>query len=177
MGSGYTVAPGSGGDWTFEFNASALGCPRGGKPDPVSERERTLRKGEPQDEDFVLQHTGRYAAGKAARYLDGVRERVSSCSPREGQSVRIAAQDFAGEESVLVVFDHGGGSLARILLVRKGGRADRGVHQAGSWRRREPRPGPQGGSPLLTGRRGTPAAPPGVRPAPAGRGGAAAPIR
>lgn len=120
VGSGYTVVPTSGGDWTFEFNASALSCPRGSKPNTVAERERTLRKGEPQDENFVIQHTGRYVAGKAAQYLDDIRERVTSCSPREGQSVRIAAQGFAGDESVLVVFDHGGGFLAKILLVRKG---------------------------------------------------------
>jgi hypothetical protein len=119
-GSGYTVVSAAGGDWTFEFNTSALDCPRGSKPDAITERERTLRKGEPQDENLVIQHTGRYAAGEAARYLDGIRERVSSCSPSQGQSVRIAAQGFAGDESVLVVFDHGGGFLAKILVVRKG---------------------------------------------------------
>lgn len=48
VGSGYTVVSAAGGDWTFEFNASALDCPRGSKPDAITERERTLRKGEPQ---------------------------------------------------------------------------------------------------------------------------------
>ncbi|WP_233624802.1 hypothetical protein [Actinoplanes sp. ATCC 53533] len=120
MGSGYIAGAGAGGDWTFEFGAVALGCPRGSKPDPVAERGRMLRKGQPQDENFVLQHTGRYAAGEAARYLDEIRERVSACSPDGARSVRIAAQGFAGDESVLVVFDHGGGQLAKNVLVRKG---------------------------------------------------------
>jgi hypothetical protein len=121
VGTGYAVvAVPKAGDWTFEFNAAALDCPRGSVPDPVAERERKLRKGQPQDENFVNQHTGRYAAGAAARYLDGIRDRVSACSPPEGRSVRIAAQGFAGDEALLVVFDHGGGFLAKIVLVRKG---------------------------------------------------------
>ena len=119
-GSGYRVVAASEGDWIFEFNAAVLDCPRGTRPEPAAERERALRKGEPQDENFVLQHTGRYAPGRAAQYLDGIRERVSSCSPGEGRSVRIAAEGFAGDESVLVVFDHGGGFLAKNVLVRKG---------------------------------------------------------
>jgi hypothetical protein len=121
VGSGYTAAAGSEGDWTFEFNASVLGCPRGTRPDAVSERGRTLRKGKPQDENFVLQHTARYAAGSAAQYLDEIRDRVASCSPyRDAQSVRIAAEGFAGDESLLVIFKHEGGSVARNVLVRKG---------------------------------------------------------
>lgn len=120
VGSGYTVVTPSDGDWTFEFSASVLGCPRGSRPDPVAERERALRKGAPQDEDFVLQHTGRYARGEAARYLDDVRERVSSCPPDGQRSVRVAADGFAGDEAVLVVFDLGDGFLARTVLVRKG---------------------------------------------------------
>jgi hypothetical protein len=121
VGTGYTVvATGEGGDWTFEFGGSSLGCPRGTVPDPVAERERKLRKGQPQDDTIVLQHTGRYAAGAAAEYLDGIRERVSACSPTNGRSVRIASEGFAGDEALLVVFDHGGGFLAKNVLVRKG---------------------------------------------------------
>jgi hypothetical protein len=119
-GSGYAVASGTDGDWSFEFNASVFGCPRGAKPSPESERSRALRKGKPQDETYVLQHTGRYQPGDAAGYLDEIRSRVSSCDAGAGRSVRIAAQGFAGDESLLVVFDHGGGFRTRTILVREG---------------------------------------------------------
>jgi len=124
VGSGYTV---SGGDftfefdWTFEFGLSALGCPRSARPARVTERERELRKGQPQDETFVLQHTLLSTEAKATKYLADVRTRVSACERASGQSVRIAAQGFAGDDSVLVVFDHGGGNIAKTVLVRKGG--------------------------------------------------------
>jgi len=120
VGSGYRVVANTDGDWTFEFSAAALGCPRGVTPEPVAERERTLRKGQPQDDTFVIQHTGRYAAGAAARYLDEIRERVSSCSPAGERSVRVAAEGFAGDEAVLVVFDLEGGYVSKTLLVREG---------------------------------------------------------
>jgi hypothetical protein len=119
-GSGYVVASGTDGDWSFEFNASVFGCPRGSKPSPESDRSRALRKGQPQDETYVLQHTGRYSPGEAAGYLDQIRSRVSSCDAGAGRSVRIAAQGFAGDQSLLVVFDHGGGFLTRTILVREG---------------------------------------------------------
>jgi hypothetical protein len=120
VGSGYVVKPGAGGDWTFEFGALALGCRQVATPGPVAELGRTLRKGQPQDENFVLQRTRRYGPNGAEVYLMLVRKQVSSCSPDAGRSVRIAAQGFAGDESVLVVFDHGGGQLAKHVLVRKG---------------------------------------------------------
>ncbi|RSM63970.1 hypothetical protein DMB66_21815 [Actinoplanes sp. ATCC 53533] len=124
VGSGYTV---SGGDftfdfdWTFEFGLSALGCSRSARPARVAERERELRKGQPQDETFVLQHTLLSTEAKVTKYLADVRTRVSACEPASGQSVRIAAQGFAGDDSVLVVFDHGAGNIAKTVLVRKGG--------------------------------------------------------
>jgi hypothetical protein len=120
VGSGYTANTAENGDWTFEFNASVLDCPRGTRPEPVDEHWRALRKGRPQDENLVAQHLARYSAGAAARYLDRIRERVSACSPSDERSVRIAAEGFAGDDAVLVVFDHGGGSLAKIVLVREG---------------------------------------------------------
>jgi hypothetical protein len=89
-------------------------------PDPVAERERKLRKGQPQADTFVNQHTGRYAAGEAAEYLNDIRERVSSCSPDDGRAVRIAAEGFAGDEALLVDFDYGGGYRSKTVLVREG---------------------------------------------------------
>lgn len=115
VGSGYTAETASGGDWTFEFNAAVLGCRRGARPDAVAERNRTLRKGRPQAETFVNQETSRYADDEAAQYLNEIRSRAQSCAP-----VTVAAQGFAGDESLLVVFDHGGGNLAKIVLVRVG---------------------------------------------------------
>jgi hypothetical protein len=120
VGSGYTATAAGEGDWTFEFNAAVLDCPRGTRPEPVAERGRALHKGQPQDDTFVVQHLGRYPAGQAARYLDRIRERVSACSPDNERSVRVAAEGFAGDEALLVVFDHGGGSLAKLVLVREG---------------------------------------------------------
>jgi hypothetical protein len=120
VGAGYAEVATGDGDWTFEFNASVFNCPSGFDPDPVAERQRDFRKGQPQDENTVIQHTGRYPSGQAARYLDGIRQRVSSCTPTGSQSVSIAAEGFAGDEAVLVVFDHGGGALSKNVLVRKG---------------------------------------------------------
>lgn len=115
VGSGYTAEAASGGDWTFEFNAAVLGCRRGTRPDALAERNRTLRKGKPQAENFVNQETSRYSGDEAAEYLSELKSRAASCAP-----VTVAAQGFAGDESLLVVFDHGGGSLAKIVLVRVG---------------------------------------------------------
>ena len=108
------------GDWIFEAGATNLGCPQGWKPSPESERARALRKGKPQDDTFVLQHTGRYPPGAAADYLDEIRSRVAACRPRPGTSVRIAAQGFAGQQSLLVVFDYGEGSVSKHIFVREG---------------------------------------------------------
>ncbi|MBM2614372.1 hypothetical protein JIG36_02220 [Actinoplanes sp. LDG1-06] len=118
VGSGYAVENGElDGDWTFEFNAGALGCPSLPKPEAVAGMDRILRKG---PEQFVLQQTTLFTRGGAGTYLDGVRDRVGSCTPPAGQSVRIVSRDFAGAESLLIVFDHGGGSRAKIVLVRTG---------------------------------------------------------
>jgi hypothetical protein len=115
VGSGYTAEAASGGDWTFEFNAAVLGCRRGTRPDALAERNRTLRKGRPQAENFVNQETSRYSGDEAADYLNEIKGRVAGCA-----QATVAAQGFAGDESLLVVFDHGGGNLAKIVLVRVG---------------------------------------------------------
>lgn len=122
VGSGYVVKPGAGGDWTFESSVPALGCGGFGTAGPAAELGRTLRKGKPQDENFVLQRTRRYDVPLGAdKYMAMVRKQVVSCSPDGGRSVRIAASGFAGDFSVLVVVDHGGGQLAKHVIVRKGG--------------------------------------------------------
>ncbi|GAB2605435.1 hypothetical protein Aab01nite_00060 [Paractinoplanes abujensis] len=118
VGPGYLPADGSGdGDWGFEFNAAALGCPAGSKPDAIAGRERALRKG---PDVYVLQETTRFTDGGAGAYLDGVRERVSNCETPAGQSVRIAGRNFAGDESLLVVFRYGDDFVTQIVLVREG---------------------------------------------------------
>ncbi|MBL7259647.1 hypothetical protein [Paractinoplanes lichenicola] len=118
VGPGYLPADGTGdGDWSFEFNAAALGCPAGSRPEAIDGRERALRKGR---EVYVLQETTRFTEGGASAYLGGVRERVSNCKAPAGQSVRIASQHFAGDESLLVVFHYGDDYLTQIVLVRKG---------------------------------------------------------
>lgn len=124
VGSGYTV---SGDDftfefdWTLEFGLSALDCPRSVRLARVAERQRELRKGQPQAENFVLQHTLLSTEAQATKYLVAVRKRVSACEPASGRSVRIVDQGFAGDDSILVVFDHGGGNIAKTVLVREGG--------------------------------------------------------
>ena len=92
------------------------GCPSGTKPSPVAERYRAFRNG---PENLVVQHTGRYTGDKAATYLDAIRERLDDCKPMNGGAVRVAASGFAGDQSLLVVFNIGGAE-ARSLLVREG---------------------------------------------------------
>jgi len=83
-------------------------------------RDRTLSRGTPEAEDLLAQYVARYRPGDAARYLDQVRARVSSCRPGGGRSVRIVAQRFAGQDALLVQADYGDGFTAKHVLVRQG---------------------------------------------------------
>lgn len=123
VGTGYRVVTGGlgSGDWTFEFSTSALGCPQPASiPPPIVRRDRSLNRGTPQAEDTLAQYVARYRPGDAARYLDQVRARVSACQPGSGQSIKIGAQRFAGQDSLLIQVDFGGGSTATLVLVRQG---------------------------------------------------------
>ncbi|MGK5682997.1 hypothetical protein [Actinoplanes sp. URMC 104] len=116
-GPGYVSdSSGAAGDWGFEVAASALGCAQGFRPDTLLEATQALRKGR----SSVLQRTSRFTAGGAAAYLDGVRQRVAACEPAPGRSVRVASRDFAGDESLLVVFRSGDRRPTRLVLVSSG---------------------------------------------------------
>ncbi|MBU2664667.1 hypothetical protein KOI35_14280 [Actinoplanes bogorensis] len=115
VGAGYVPsAVGTDGDWSAEFTLGAIGCLGGSKPEAVTGRVQSLRKG---PEVFVLQETTVTTPGGAAAYLADVTDRVRRCKPAPGQSVRIADTDFAGDESVLLVFHLGAGSDTKIVLA------------------------------------------------------------
>ncbi|MFI5496933.1 hypothetical protein [Actinoplanes sp. NPDC051859] len=119
VGTGYTMGTEAGGDWTYEFGASNLQCPRTEWRKPIEERGRSFH-GDPAKGASVLQQTRLHEKGAAARYLASVRSKVAACSPPGGQTVHIAAEGFAGDESLLVVFTQYGGYVAKNILVRKG---------------------------------------------------------
>jgi hypothetical protein len=123
VGPGYRVDSGqeASDDWTFEFSASALGCQASGvAQSPNTRRVRTLSRGTPQAEDALTQSVARYRSGDAARYLDRVRARVDACTPATGQSMKIGAQHFAGQDALLIEVNYGGGVTTKHVLVRQG---------------------------------------------------------
>jgi len=124
VGPGYQGAPDddSSGDWTFDFTTSALGCPPPGLfTAPTARRDWRLRRDTPGSEDFVTQYVAAFSPGDAARYLDEIRARVAACrAPERGGSIAIRAERFAGEDSLLIEADFGGGSMTKLVLVRQG---------------------------------------------------------
>jgi hypothetical protein len=62
---------------------------------------------------------GPLPGGDAARYLDHVRAQVAACKPDNGRTIRIGAQRFAGQDSLLEV-DYGDDQTSKLVLVRQG---------------------------------------------------------
>lgn len=123
VGPGYRTNSGgiSGGDWTFEFSASALRCAETGPPVRAAEStDRFLSRGAPEAGDRLGERISRYGEGDAARAMARVRERVAACAPAGGQSITVTDRDFAGQEALLVAVDHGGGYRTNHVLVRQG---------------------------------------------------------
>ena len=122
VGSGYRVVTGEGGsgDWTFEFSAAALSCPRSSAyPTALARVERTLAAGAPGSDIGVTQYVGRYRPGAADRYLDDIRARVAACKPGAGRSIKIGAQRFAGQDSLMIEVNFDGVTYKNVL-VRQG---------------------------------------------------------
>lgn len=119
VGPGYRTASG-GGDWTFEFSASMLGCRSAPRPVMAVEgADRSLLRGAPEADDRLSEAVSRYGPGDASRYLAEVRARVAACEPVGTQTISIADRDFAGEEALLVTVDYGG-QVTHHVLVRQG---------------------------------------------------------
>jgi hypothetical protein len=123
VGPGYRVVSGqeASGDWIFEFSASALGCQASGlAQSPNTTRVRTLSRGTPQAEDALTQYVARYRSGDAAQYLDRVRAQVNACTPATGQSIKIGAQHFAGQDALLIEVNYGDGVTTKHVVIRQG---------------------------------------------------------
>jgi hypothetical protein len=136
LGPGYAAVGNyhGSGDWTFEFDSSVLGCPPSQDfPTPIAIRERALSRGPMEADDFITQYVASHRPGEATRYLDEIRARTAACRPRNAGSIAVAAQRFAGEDSLLIEIDFGGGVTTKLVLVRQGdllteffGRPERG---------------------------------------------------
>jgi hypothetical protein len=124
VGSGYSVGDSSdgSGDWTVEFSLSVLRCGGGqaalGPSD--ARRDRLLVRGNPGEEVGVSQYVDRLGNGDAARYVNQIRTMVNTCEAPDGQSIRVVADDVAGQDSLVIAVDYGGGSTATHVLVRQG---------------------------------------------------------
>lgn len=105
-----------GGDWSFAFSSSS--CQDG----RLYQLKKLASRGQAFDGDVdesLLQRTERYASADAARYLDLVRARVESC-PSSPWKLTVVDQGFAGQESLLIQVDYGGGATALHIFVRQG---------------------------------------------------------
>jgi hypothetical protein len=130
IGSGYRVTgtEHASGDWTFEFNMSVT-CDEADVADvadfPSTREERLLGRGIPGVYDGVIQSITRFQSGDAARYLDQVRDRVEACKPYTGKpfggnSIKIVAQRFAGQDALLIEAKFNEGGISRRVMVRQG---------------------------------------------------------
>ena len=111
----------SSGDWTFEFVAGMFNCPAGATGWRAQASEYRSFTPDPGQDVGLAQYVARFAPGTAARYLTEVRSRVAGCRPQAGRSIRILAERFAGQDSVIVE-SRSGGSPSLLVIVRQGDR-------------------------------------------------------
>jgi hypothetical protein len=118
VGTGYRADFGEtgSGDWVLGFSLAMLNC-RDATANYVTRRDGALIR---SADDHIAQYVARYRAGDAARYFDTVRTAVAACKPASGRSIKIVAEGFAGQESLMIDVDYGEGSLARHVIVRQG---------------------------------------------------------
>jgi hypothetical protein len=118
VGTGYRASfeeTGSG-DWVLGFSLAMLNC-RDDTTGYVTRRDGALRR---SADDHIAQYVARYQAGDGARYFDTVRTTVAACKPASGKSIKIVAEGFAGQESLMIDVDYGEGNLGRHVIVRQG---------------------------------------------------------
>jgi hypothetical protein len=114
------------GDWTFEFIMSAACDEAEVASFPVMNTEERLFDREiPGVDEGVTQSITRFQSGDAARYLDQVRDRVKACKPYAGKpfggnSIKIVAQRFAGQDALLIEASFNEGGISRRVMVRQG---------------------------------------------------------